>query len=355
MLAATAQAASVPLDRKAAPAEAAPSTYLGVVATPLTDAQKEKMKVETGVYVSQVLPGSPAAKADLQEGDVITAVGNTSITSPRQLAEVVHQYKNGEKVKVVWFRDGKRVQETATIMAAPADVMSDVKPTDGKATTSAKAAEPVKPTPTGTAGGEAYLGVVAGPMTGDMMDIAGTDRGVIIKGLTEGSPASKGGLQAGDVITSVDGADVNDPKTLIDIVRTRKAGDTLRVTYYRMGKRREAAVVLGERPAPAGRPGGTLTIPGPGPGAGMELPQDMSPEMRKYLESMRPQIDEWMKQFEEQGGAMPRSGRPGSPSAAAPPPYDAGKDIGRILERLDQLNKRLDDIEKRLDQVEKKK
>jgi tetrahydromethanopterin S-methyltransferase subunit G len=43
------------------------------------------------------------------------------------------------------------------------------------------------------------------------------------------------------------------------------------------------------------------------------------------------------------------------PPGAATEPYDIGKDMGRIMERLEQMDRRLGEIEKRLDQIEKKK
>jgi predicted metalloprotease with PDZ domain len=329
----------------AAPADAVQPTYLGVVATPLTDSMKESAKVETGVAVSQVLSGSPAAKVELRENDVITAVGNTAITTPRQLADTVRQYRTGDKVKIVWFRDGKRMQDTVTLAAGPAPGGPAESPPVARPPTTEKT------TPSGTAPyGEAYFGVVPGPMTADMMQIAGTDRGVVIRGMTEGSPASRAGLQAGDVITSVNGKDVTDPKSLIDMVRPHKPGDSLRITYYRMGKRHEAAVMLSERPGSLVKPGDGLPTPGG------DLSGEMTPEMRKLMENMRPQIDELLKQLQEQGKLKPgQLPAPSGKTATPPEAYDAGKDIGRIMERLDRLDRRLGDIEKRLDAIEKKK
>jgi len=328
-------------DRKTDRPEPDGATYLGVIVSPLSARAKEIAKVETGVLVTQVMPGSPAAKVDIRPDDVITAVGNTAIGSPQQLADCVRQYRVSEKVRVIWFRDGKRMQDTVTLAAMPAERPSSARPSEPRQP------EARPPESKDSPPGEAYMGIVGGPMTGDMAEIAGVKRGVVIRGLTEGSPAAKAGLQAGDVITSVDGKDIVDPGALVEIVRTRKAGDVLRVVYYRMGRRLDANVRLGSRPPEAGRPG-----EGRMPGAPDEFP-GVAPEMRKYLEGMRPQIEEWLKQFEGQG--MPRPARPMVPPGGTTEPYDVGKDMGRILERLEQLDRRLGDIEKRLDQLEKKK
>ena len=198
-------------------------------------------------------------------------------------------------------------------------------------------------------------------MTDEMKEFSKIDHGVLVESLSVDSPAAKAGLQAGDVITAIDGKDVNAPKTLVDLVRSHKPGDTIHVTYYRMSKRSEAAVTLGERPGEAVRPRET-----PMPGVTPDDIEGMSPEMRKYLDSLRPEIEDWMKRF-----GSPEMSRPGArpltppgtgstpPGSAASPgtgamPYDVGKDLGRILERLDRMEHRLTDIEKRLDQIEKK-
>jgi len=340
-------------DRKAERSDASGATYMGVLAAPLGDRAKEIAKVETGVLVTQVVPGSPASKADIRPDDVITAVGNTAITSPQQLAESVRQYRTGERVRVTWFRDGRRMQETVTLETMPGERPLEgrspvERPREGRPPEARPPEGRVVP-PGEQRMGEAYLGVVGGPMTPDMAEIAGIRRGVVIKGMTEGSPAAKAGLQAGDVITSIDGRDVNEPGALVEIVRAHKAGDSLSVAYYRMGKRGETTVRLGSRPQDVGRPGD-------GGAPGMPGEPGVSPEMRKYLEGMRPQIEELIKQFEAQGrmNLPPFPMAPPVPGTAAEP-YDVGKDMGRIMERIEQLDRRLGDIEKRLDQIEKKK
>ena len=88
---------------------------LGITAAPLTDQLAEYFKVKEGVLVSSVTPDSPAAKAGLKAGDVITAVNGRSMDSPRELTESMRDTKPGESVELGVTRDGKAITLKAPI------------------------------------------------------------------------------------------------------------------------------------------------------------------------------------------------------------------------------------------------
>ena len=68
-----------------------------------------------GATVLEVTAGSPAEKAGIRKGDVITKVNENKIESPEGLFETIHNYKPGEKVKIVFIRDGKEQSVMATL------------------------------------------------------------------------------------------------------------------------------------------------------------------------------------------------------------------------------------------------
>jgi len=59
--------------------------------------------------VDEVTSGSPAEKAGVKVGDVITAVGGTKIDANHALADLVQAKKPGDKVDLVLTRDGKEM------------------------------------------------------------------------------------------------------------------------------------------------------------------------------------------------------------------------------------------------------
>lgn len=63
--------------------------------------------IEDGVVVVEVVSGSPAGKAGLQKGDIITKIGNKSVSSVSELRYELYKYKVGDKAEFEYFRDNK--------------------------------------------------------------------------------------------------------------------------------------------------------------------------------------------------------------------------------------------------------
>ena len=87
------------------------------------------------------------------------------------------------------------------------------------------------------------------PMLGVSIADAATASGttqVVVRQVQAGSPAAKAGLQAGDVITALDGKNVTDADALVAAVRSHSPGDSVQVTYLRGGSRHTVSVQLTE-------------------------------------------------------------------------------------------------------------
>jgi putative serine protease PepD len=85
----------------------------------------------------------------------------------------------------------------------------------------------------------AYLGVSIEDANG---------QGASVQQVQSGSPASKAGLQVGDVITAVDGNSVTDAASLTAAVTGHSPGDKVTLTYTRNGSTQTATATLGNRP-----------------------------------------------------------------------------------------------------------
>jgi S1-C subfamily serine protease len=76
-----------------------------------------------------------------------------------------------------------------------------------------------------------------------------TTNGVVITQVEPGAPASKAGLQEGDVITQFDGQQIDQDHSLQSLLFTHKSGDTVTLVILRDGKSMSVKVTLGTRPS----------------------------------------------------------------------------------------------------------
>ncbi|GBG97504.1 serine protease [Lactococcus termiticola] len=78
--------------------------------------------VTSGVVVAQVQSGLPAANAGLKERDVITKVGDTSVSSSTDLQSALYKHNIGDKVKLTFYRDGKQQTAEVTLNKSSSDL-----------------------------------------------------------------------------------------------------------------------------------------------------------------------------------------------------------------------------------------
>jgi S1-C subfamily serine protease len=89
-----------------------PTAYLGAN---VKDATGEK----TGAEVDAVVPKSPAAKADLQRGDVITAVDDAPVKSVDELLQILGTHRPGDTITISLSRESRRLRTSATLEDRP--------------------------------------------------------------------------------------------------------------------------------------------------------------------------------------------------------------------------------------------
>jgi serine protease Do len=96
-----------------------------------------------------------------------------------------------------------------------------------------------------------YLGVRIQPVTEDLADSLGIDerRGEFIQSVEPGEPAARAGLEAGDVVLSVNNKAVTPDQTLSFLVANIAPGTTIPLEIVRDGQRRTLNVTVGKRPS----------------------------------------------------------------------------------------------------------
>jgi putative serine protease PepD len=73
----------------------------------------------TSARVARVQPGTPAQKAQLHAGDVVTAVDSTTVSSPEALTRAIDSHKPGDTVTVTIRRNGKNVTAQVKLASRP--------------------------------------------------------------------------------------------------------------------------------------------------------------------------------------------------------------------------------------------
>ena len=173
--------------------------WLGVQIQPVTAeiADSLGLKKAEGAIVAQPQAGSPASKAGIVAGDVITEIDGKAIKDSRELARKVGMMAPGAKIKVTLARKGEIKTLTLTLGKMPNEQQA-------KADTSDEM----------SAGDSPRLGLNLAPAK----DVAGSgDQGVAVVGVDPNGPAAERGIKTGDVILDVAG------KAVANTAEVRKA------------------------------------------------------------------------------------------------------------------------------------
>ncbi len=95
--------------------------FMGITAQSVTPsiATRYGLTVQSGVLVASVSPGSPASAAGLQVGDVILAVGGTTISNLGELLRTINTYEIGDTVSITYWRNRSENTTDITLAASP--------------------------------------------------------------------------------------------------------------------------------------------------------------------------------------------------------------------------------------------
>lgn len=238
---------------------------LGLVPRDLKPFEKEDKKIGSGAFVVSVQPGSPADKAGLKEGDVITAIQNKPISGQMDLRNSMLENAPGSSVSVEFWRGGKSQKANVKIEAAKElmpnppsnsrpriqDNLEELFGPNGqsgprlddlrkrleeqfKGRSEQKEEKEVEPL--GEARPKARLGVSIANVDDEERKIhklPKTVSGVVVTSVESGSIAEKFGLLPGDVIDSIGSKAVGNVSSLTEAVSSYKKGDSVKIKISR--------------------------------------------------------------------------------------------------------------------------
>jgi serine protease Do len=196
--------------------------WLGVEIASLSDADdlREYLKgPKEGVLIRSIVPTGPAAKSDLRQADIITAVAGHTVRNTKELQQAVLGTRIGDNITLDVFRDGKTVKVAVKTAEMPVEKKTAAIPAPAAATART-------------------YGITVKKLTPDLAEKFGataTD-GVLVTYVEDESPADAKGILPGDVITEVDHQTV---RTVKDYNAALAASDPKKgvlLNYNRRGK-----------------------------------------------------------------------------------------------------------------------
>lgn len=290
----------------ASPAVAAPRApdqetgFLGVAIENLDAEEASELGLDDvrGVRVQEVMDESPAQEAGLREGDVVLEWGGEPVMSAVQLTRLVRETPPGRTVTVGYLREGQRGEVRVTVSErsgtaswvqaremseeerqelrermteareearrAREEAMAQSREAREKWREEAEQARrraivELREAHPGEGSSAVYVSGLMGPRIGVRLisltdQLAGyfglDDRtGALVVSVEDDSPAREAGLQAGDVILSVDGSEVDSPGDVSRMVRDAE-GQQLEIQVLRRGDRRTVTVGVPEDEGP---------------------------------------------------------------------------------------------------------
>lgn len=156
--------------------------YLGTTVQKITPeiADSLGVKQQRGALVADVVRGSPAERAGIKTGDIITEFNSKEVKDSTELPGLVARVAPGTGTSVKVLRDGKEMTLAITV---------------GE----------MKDTEVAASGQQGELGLAVQPVTPEVAQSLGLDRaeGLVITEVKPGSAADDAGLREGDLITQI--------------------------------------------------------------------------------------------------------------------------------------------------------
>jgi len=184
---------------------------LGVLVEPLTPALKSDYGADHGVFVNQVQPDSPAARAGLKNEDVILSYAGKDINSVDQFVTAVQSTKPGKTMELQALRDGRKVSLSVTVEAL--------------------SLETAKKPETRAEGGK--LGIAVNALPADQASEIGISGGVLVESVNPRGEAARAGIQPGDVIVKIKRQAVTDVESYQAAIKDLKKGDSVTIRIWR--------------------------------------------------------------------------------------------------------------------------
>ncbi len=198
--------------------------YLGVGYEEVDQGVLDYFELPTvgGALINNVQPDSPAQKAGIKRGDIITEIEGKRVKNHQDLPYFIAQIEPGSKINMKGYREGKSRDFTANLVA---------REFNGQATP--------------TQSEENRLGIEVNNIGNGIRQQLGIESGVVVTEVEPGSPAQRSGISKGDVITEINQREIRNTREFFEVMAdfsnankllvlvTGQSGSDYRMIYLR--------------------------------------------------------------------------------------------------------------------------
>ena len=230
------------------------SAWMGVAIEEVSDDKAKELKLPAvrGVLLTEVQDDSPAAKAGLKPGDVITEYDGERVEGTTAFRRMIRETPPGRTVRLTYWRDAQSQSASVELESRRDEMQVAIQ----------RAMPPefvyrsgrVRNMPPGMPmmfGRTPRLGIEAMDLSGQLGEYFGAPdgEGVLVTDVLADTPAAKAGLKAGDVITKLDGDRVHDVGELRAKLGEKHDEKSVTLTLLRKGTEMSLTVEP-QQPAP---------------------------------------------------------------------------------------------------------
>jgi serine protease Do len=207
---------------------------------------------DSGVVVQEVRGESPASRAGMKEGDVVTEFDGERTRSAAQFTRLVRETAPGKTVKIAVLRNG---------MPTTMDIVPETRDSDDirvpNLTREFERKLQVLPRdfsfdfdfadPAFNRDSSRRLGVMVTPLSDQLAAYFGVKQGVLVSEVAAGSAGEAAGLKAGDVITTVKGQAISSSDDVVRELRAVESGTSVEIRVVRNHKELALTAKIPER------------------------------------------------------------------------------------------------------------
>jgi len=212
------------------------SGWVGIEISEVTADKAKELKLPSvrGALVIEVEPDSPAAKAGLKSGDVITEYDRQAVEGVVQFRRLVRETPPGRAIPFTVWRDGSSQNLSVEISSRSHAMALHVPRAFGASMPNLDFNFQI---PEFILGSTPMLGISVEDLSGQLGAYFGApgDEGVLVRDVRSGAPSEKAGLKAGDVIVKVDDQAVKSVNELRQQLHGKREQKSVKLGVIRKG------------------------------------------------------------------------------------------------------------------------